>query len=176
MDNDEIIKRMQADAKGITYRRPMRIEASSFVMPVALIGGIAWICLADSGRIAVNEDGMITNKVDVWRECVQGRRFWQNQLNQIDQELRDLNAAPAQTFDPVVATQDWNAVMEKVYQEYPEVRPTPTQRRIEQLREQADALEFAEAERILAQMKERRLTELHRIRPRVVAKLQGGGR
>lgn len=171
MTNQEILDRLKATSEGRPNRPPLRIDVSALVVPVALIAGAIWLCSADPGAVVVNEQGQITNKIDTLRERIQGKRFWQDQLRFIDAEFEWRQPQPVQSPPPVPPTQEWDHVIAKLHAEYPELKPSPTQQRINALREEADALEIAEIGRRFDEMNEQRVASLHRIRTLVVARV-----
>ncbi len=69
--------------------------------------------------------------------------------------------------------QEFDRVIEQMYRENPEMRPSASERKAEALRDQADAIEDAELDRELKQWLHQYLGKLRRIKQLVEAQVNG---
>jgi len=58
---------------------------------------VAYVSFSSPGKVVITETGDITGIINNARELVQGKTFWQGQLNAITTKLNKLEAEPAET-------------------------------------------------------------------------------
>jgi len=142
------------------------------VVVVALI--FAYLLLSSPGEVVVNEQGQIDGLMNRTRELLQRKNFWEGQQRFVQKELKlELDEPTRMTeFKESMRELEENArhVMEKRYQEYPEMRPSPAQRQANALRELADKIEFAEFEREMELATRKRIERLRQVQHYIEAK------
>jgi len=128
----------------------------------------AYLYLSSPGKIAIDDRGKIVGLANQARETLQGKGFWENQLLEINKKLAwelgepKRNAELNREFKEM--DQELDREMEQMYREYPEMRPSASERKAEALRARADAIEDAEWDRELKQWHHEYLAELRRIK------------
>lgn len=135
---------------------------------------VAYVSFSSPGKVVITETGDITGIINNAREFVQGKSFWKQQLAAVTTELNKLYGEPAETAK---LNQEMNGVlnaaqreMEKMYQEYPETRPSEAERQAEALRDKADSLEQAELDRTMEGYRLERIESLRKIYSSVEAR------
>ena len=124
----------------------------------------------------MDESGAIHGALNNARAVLQGRRFWENQLQQAQLELNRKISQPAllakHTADLAKAKQMVDTSMEKHYAEHPELRPPIAQVEADALRELADQIEQAEFWRLVEMDRLKRITALQNILNAIEAHLR----
>ncbi len=132
-----------------------------------VMASFAYLYLSSSDGIVVSENGEITGFLNEGREVLQGRKFWIQQLAEIDAEIAEKIERPAHLVMAKVDQElavNLERSMEGYYRKYPEARPSPAEAEARALRRRADEIEHAELLRLIAQHEEQRLAELRRVR------------
>lgn len=153
------------------------------------IGGAAfllislWALFSSPDSVVVNSSGEIRGGINVLRDKVQGLGFWENQLDRLNYELAEAQAYPDlmdqmhrevdENFESVF--QEIDQDMEELYSKYPEMRPTPEEKRAEALRERAAKIEEEESRRYIRKIFAERARELIAIRPVIQEKIRRKG-
>lgn len=132
---------------------------------IAVVG--VYISSSFSNEVVVDESGAIHGALNNARAVLQGRRFWENQLQQAQLELNRKISQPAllakHTADLAKAKQMVDTSMEKHYAKHPELRPPKAQAEADALRELADQIEQAEFWRLVEMDRLKRITALQNI-------------
>ena len=132
---------------------------------IAVVG--VYISSSSSNEVVVDESGAIHGALNNARAVLQGRRFWENQLQQAQLELNRKISQPAllakHTADLTKAKQMVDTSMEKHYAKHPELRPPKAQVEADALRELADQIEQAEFWRLVEMDRLKRITALQNI-------------
>lgn len=128
---------------------------------------VAYVSFSSPGKVVITETGDITGIINSARELVQNKTFWQGQLNAITTRLNELEAEPAETAKinremENIRIEDQRE-MEKMYQEYPDTRPSEAELQAETLREKADSIEQAEWDRTMESERLERIASLRKI-------------
>jgi flagellar biosynthesis GTPase FlhF len=128
---------------------------------------VAYVGFSSPGKVVITESGDITGIINSARKSMQGKSFWQGQLNAITTRLNKLEAEPAETAK---MNREMNSLliderreMEKMYQEYPDTRPSEAERQAEALRNKADSIEQAEWDRTMEKERLERIASLRKI-------------
>ena len=155
----------------------MKISSSKAKIKILFTGiilGIAYLCISRPGEVVVKDSGKVDGVINHARKMFQGKRFWKNQLIEIDKELKWELGEPKRKaeFDRELRLMDREFENEdkEFYREYPDMRPSAAERQAEALRERADAIEQAELDRELEKFRLQRIAELRRVRPVVQLK------
>lgn len=128
---------------------------------------VAYVSFSSPGKVVITETGDITGIINNARELVQGKTFWQGQLNAITTRLNKLEAEPAETAkmnremeNMLIESQ---RDTEKMYRDYPDTRPSEAERQAEALRDKADRVEQAEWDRTMEKERLERIASLRKI-------------
>lgn len=140
--------------------------------PTKIAGGLALLLVAyvnfsSPDKVVITETGVISGIINTARELVQGKTFWQGQLNAITAKLNKLEAEPAETAkmnreieDMLIESQ---LDEEKMYRDCPDTRPSEAKRQAEALRDKADSIEQAEWDRTMEKERLERIVSLRKI-------------
>ena len=152
----------------------------------ALIVIVGYLYLSSPGKLVVLDSGDVDGPTNQARQILQGQRFWENQLFEVNRELDDMLAWPQELaeFDREMERQsveykrDAELEWERFYRENPELRPTAAERKAQALRDRADELmdladdiELAQQDRELEEWRIQYVEELRRIRQLVESRL-----
>src|SRR3989338_3744313 len=128
---------------------------------------VAYVSFSSPGKVVIRETGDITGIINNARELVQGKTFWQGQLNAITTQLNKLEAEPAETAKMNREMENMRIEdqreMEKMHQEYPDTRPSEAERQAEALRNKADSIEQAEWDRTMENERLEQIASLRKI-------------
>lgn len=128
---------------------------------------VAYVSFSSPGKVVITETGDITGIINKARELVQGKTFWQGQLDTITTKLNKLEAEPAETAKMNREMENMRIEdqreMEKMYQEYPDTRPSEAERQAEALRDKADSIEQAEWDRTMESERLEQIASLRKI-------------
>jgi len=128
---------------------------------------VAYMSFSSPGKVVIRETGDITGIINNARELVQGKTFWQGQLDAITARLNKLEAEPTETAKMNREMENMRIEdqreMEKMYQEYPDTRPSDAERQAEALRNKADSIEQAEWDRTMEKERLERIASLRKI-------------
>jgi len=137
-----------------------------------IAGGLAllfvlYVSFSSPGKVVIKESGSIAGIINIARELVQGKSFWQGQLKAITTNLNKLEAEPAETTK---MNQKMESMMveskrddEKMYRDYPDMRPSEAERQAEALRDKADSIEQAEWDRTMEKERLEQIVSLRKI-------------
>ena len=155
------------------------MEISSFktkfkILFTGIILGVVYLCISNPGEVVVQDSGKVDGVINHARKALQGKRFWKNQLLEIDKELKWELGEPKRNaeWDRELRLMDREFEKEdkEFYREYPDMRPSAAERQAEALRERADAIEQAELDRELEKLRIQRIAELRKLKPVVQIK------
>ncbi len=115
------------------------------------------------------------------KSVAQGRVFWERQSHYLEREIAWYIAAPERQarIEEKVAPDlkrllsEQRQTMKQLYDQYPDLRPSPTEQVAEQLHAQADAMERAEFHAMLEQMRTETIRRLQDCRPVLTARSKG---
>ena len=138
---------------------------------------LATTALLPSTELSITDSCQIDGPIQKLKSAVQGQRYWVNQLQLLDEEVRYLETQPERiTKVQQMVDEKTTEVLEKnrqfmeeLYSKYPELRPAPRQRVADELRKQADAIEFAEVLDRLERMNAKRIRSLAACRHAIFA-------
>lgn len=149
--------------------RPQQIEKkknypSRIYLPLMVIAFIAYILLSSPTGIGLTKLGKPNGLINVLKEAAQGQSFWQDQEKAIAKKITSLNNQPAEDakFEKEMAVyeQESRRDDEIFYRQYPDMRPSPTEKEAEALRERADAIEEKQLKKEMEQDRLDKLSEL----------------
>ena len=127
-----------------------------------------YLYISSPGEVVVEENANVIGLFNKARESIQGKRFWKNQLIEVENELEWELGEPKRIaeFDREMRKDDreFQKEEEQFYQEYPDMRPSAAELKAEALRVRADAIEQAELDRELNQYRLQRIGELRIIK------------
>lgn len=128
---------------------------------------VIYVSFSSPGKVVITETGDITGIINNARELVQGRIFWQGQLDAITTRLKKLEAEPAETAKMNRELENMMAESkrddEKMYRDYPDMRPSEAERQAEALRDKADSIEQAEWDRTMEKERLEQIAALRKI-------------
>ncbi|OHE80782.1 MAG: hypothetical protein A2107_06715 [Verrucomicrobia bacterium GWF2_62_7] len=142
----------------------------------AFIVGAAFIAFAffsSPGGVVVDETGNVEGLLEKTRLVLQGKRFWKQQLQNVQAELSreeswsypelmaKIERTSLQNSRNIEATID--KLFEKIYAAHPELRPSAETLQANALRAQAAQLEEADLSAKIESKRLRRIAELRRI-------------
>lgn len=137
----------------------------SWMVAVLCMG---YLYISSPGEVVVEENANVIGLFNKARESIQGKRFWKNQLIEVENELEWELGEPKRIaeFDREMRKDDreFQKEEEQFYQEYPDMRPSAAELKAEALRVRADAIEQAELDRELNQYRLQRIGELRIIK------------
>lgn len=141
-----------------------------------LVAVFLYVYCSSPGKVVVDKNGNIKGLINKARASIQMKRFWKNQLKEINAELKwqlgeplrkaKLDREMKQIFN------EFDQSMEEMYREHPEMRPSVAERQAEALRERADQIEQQEFDRYLEKMRLERIAELRNILPLVKSRIE----
>lgn len=141
----------------------------SKILTFLIIAVFLYLYFSTPGKVAVDASGNVQGLVNSIRATTQGRKFWLNQLNEVNSELEWRLGAPErrakleQKLNEISI--EHNERMEKIYTKYPNMKPSYAKQQAEALREKADQIEQQEIEYHLEEYRQKRITELQNILP-----------
>lgn len=100
------------------------VAITGLVMAAIWLGWL-FFSEAERPRLAVTEDGEIIGMQNTMREALQGQRFWDHQLAQVDKELAQAEDFWADYERAAAESEDLDREMEALYRASPELRPPP---------------------------------------------------
>ena len=156
------------------------ISTSKRITIVVFLGcaiAVATTALLPSTELTITDSCQISGPMQKLKSVAQGSRFWDKQLQLLDDTVQDLEAQPeSMRKTQQMSVKAFHEALEmarqqmaETYSKYPELRPLPRQTIAGTLREQADAIEFAGALDMLARGKAQRIRSLASCRPAILA-------
>ncbi len=138
-----------------------KIKISLFI-----VGGIClFLFFSSPNKLVVDELGNIKGITNKAREIVQGKKFWRRQGLKADEDLKWYLEQPKREAK---SEAEWNALVrelkeedEKLYREYPEMRPSKAEQLAEELREKADRIEEEEHKKEDEKWRKKEIAKLH---------------
>lgn len=133
-----------------------------FIIPV----GCSYIMNIYSApsSIVIDKNGQIIGSRNELKESLQGKKFWASQKKLVEKELKAAMDAPNQEAEEyreyLKNIAESRRETNKYYQEYPELRPSAAELNAENLRQEADDIEYREMLRTFASERKKRLEEL----------------
>ncbi len=104
------------------------------------------------------EPAGLTGKI---REAIHGREFWAAQIPFIDADIRDLDYSADSAIE---MRKRMESYAEERYALHPQTRPTPNEKRVQELRDMADDLEARENYALTEPYRKARLERLRACR------------
>lgn len=155
------------------------INSKRISIAVALLSVFALItaALLPSTELSITDSCQIDGPMQKLKSVAQGARFWDRQLQLLDETVGDLEAQPGKMrkAQQMAVEKTHEAIerarqsMEEIYSKLPELRPSPRQRIADSLREQADGIEFDEVLDKLEEINDKRIRILASCRPAILA-------
>jgi hypothetical protein len=110
------------------------------------LAGLGGLTLLPARELAIDPTCKTSGISALLKELVQKERFWKGQLKYLDQEIERYQTSRQGiegTRQMATRPSGGHRALEEFYRKYPKYRPSPSSvdRRIEELRAQADALE-----------------------------------
>jgi hypothetical protein len=130
---------------------------------------LVYLFLSSPDGVAVDRNGDVRGVLNIAREGLQGKRFWTNQVKEINAELQWELSQPRRQVEINreldKAIREIDRSMEDMYKEFPEMRPSAAERRADSLREKAERIEDAEMARFLENARLQEISKLQTILP-----------
>jgi hypothetical protein len=105
----------------------------------------AWALFSTPGSIAFNSDGEVVEIEDRVRAWVQGSSFWDGQVLVVEAAIQERKEYPKKIEEGRLKKDKIAAIkrkkLENLYQQRPELRPSPTQQAAYALRQKAEEAE-----------------------------------
>jgi arsenate reductase-like glutaredoxin family protein len=148
---------------------------------------ITILALVPSTHLSIDDSCNISGPIEKLKLGIQGKRYWANQLQLLDNTVQDLEAQPEkqerlrralQTMDEKTdeIIENNRRSMEELYLKHPELRPSPQHTLAQELRKRADAIERPAAletfDQLSAQSNALRLMALKSCRPIIFSATQ----
>jgi hypothetical protein len=145
---------------------------------------ITILALIPSTQLSIDDSCHISGRIEELKTRIQGKRYWVNQLQMLDKEVRYLEASPEmreklrralQAMDERAGEIHENSlqVLEEQYLKHPELRAEREFALAQELRKQADSVERTAAlnlaDRLIADRNAERLLLLKSCRPVILA-------
>jgi hypothetical protein len=143
---------------------------------------LAVAALRPASELMVDHSCELDSPVGKLKSFAQGRAFWEGQIEHLEREIAWYASAPKRqarldkSLAPILANADRalaenRETMEKLYEQHPDLRPSAEQQAAGELRAQADALERADLNIRLDQMRQQVIRQLQDCRPAIEARL-----
>ena len=134
--------------------------------------GILWL---SEKNVAVDKNCRPDGFIAAVRAQIQGERFWSDQIENIDLRLKSsekqARLIASMNSKLEAASRDSDATIEKIYLKNPALRPSAAQQIADLLREQADQIESAESDKLLAEISAKNIQFLRACRVQIAASL-----
>jgi hypothetical protein len=147
----------------------------SFLVLLTLLTVVVhYLYFSSPGWVVVSKNGEIHGLTNKARATLQGKRFWSNQLHEVNREIHweDFgllrNAANERTLEK--PSRDANREMEKVFRRYPQFRSSNAELHTEAMRGQVNQIKWIQFNSFLEEMRQKRFQELQNILPVVQSK------
>ncbi len=128
---------------------------------------VLYLSVSKPEGIVVNEHGDIEGITNQIRESLQGTAFWQHQAQviraRLDRELSAPNRRAELKSKMAATLSEHERFMEKMYQKYPESRPSPAELHAEALRKKADEIEQEELNLITEELRLKKISSLRKV-------------
>lgn len=135
---------------------------------ITVLGGVSVLLIVYLGFssphvLVIDDDVEPIGILNKYRSLVQGASFWENQLYILESELKKEMNAPLEMAKLQKELAELAAKnQETIYQNFPQLRPSPAQQQANALRDWADAIERAEANAMLERMRVERIQSLEK--------------
>jgi len=138
------------------------------IIVVGAILILAYLFLSSPEKVVVDTYGNVNGVINKSKALVQGKSFWNDQLQEIDKELAELTSRPERMAKLAEYTrkllQESDQRMEEFHERYPENRPSEEQVYADKLREEADKIEHEEIMKLLEKFRIKRIAKLQKIK------------
>ena len=138
------------------------------IIVVGAILILAYLFLSPPGKVVVDTYGDINGVINKSRASLQGKSFWNDQLQEIDKKLAELTSRPERMakLDENIRKilQESGQRMEEFYEQNPEIRPSDEQVYANNLREEADRIEYEKTMKLLEKFRIEKIAELQKIK------------
>ena len=157
----------------MTPQRRLTLYSTCLVLAMTV-----YVACSSPGNVAVTRDGRPNGISNQLRAAIQSDRFWKDQLVKIDAEIEHIIGAPQRQaeVDARMRKHEENAeaLMNRLYAEHPNLRPTEAEQKAEILRARADEVEAQEFDELVRQARFRRLADLRHIRSLIAHRVAAG--
>ncbi len=167
---------LKEEIRHVKKGEAMRKKAKRVFLTLLTLLTVAvhYLYFSSPGLVVVNKDGEIHGLTNKARATLQGKKFWRDQLHEVNQELRwDESgilryAANGRTFEKT--DRDANREMEKLYERYPQFRSSMAELHNEAVSRRVNQVKWIIFSGFLEQMRRERSQELQNILPIVRSK------
>ena len=158
-DNREINR--ESKKGSISLRKRLLWAAGIVVM------AYGYLFLSSPTMLVVGADGDVNGVLNVLRLKVQGQHFWNEQLVKAKASLDWELAAPQREEERQRRVEKLSTRvdhrLEETYQQYPQLRPSPSEEEAESLRAQADLIEQAETKQTMEKYRVSRIEQIQHV-------------
>jgi len=138
------------------------------IMIVGAVLIVSYLLFSSPEKVVVDVHGDVIGVSNKSRELLQGKSFWNEQLQEIDKELAELITRPERMAKFIEnirkITQKHNQSMEEFYKKNPEIRPSAAQVKADALKREADRVEDEEIMKDVEKFRIKRIAELQKIK------------
>ena len=156
---------IEPSIKHLSNKKRVLIKISLGLLFV--IGFTGYLFLSSPDGVVVDETGKIDWVINNARETLQGKRFWRNQLNKVNDRI--LSGENALIWIPQTSAMHREERMKKninpdeFYGNYPDAKPSATMQKAGLLRDKADELEGLGKEQYILKMIKQKIESNRRI-------------
>lgn len=126
---------------------------------LVIMAAFSYLAMSSPGRLVVSEKGKVGGVINEVRAKLQGPRFWADQLQTAQDRLRWLEAEPEREAKLEARLDEMSR---KFSEKYPS-RKSPAQQKADDLREEADRIEYEEERKIMGEIREKKIEKLKMI-------------
>jgi len=148
-----------------------------FIIFAALITEVSYLSLSNANSLVVTVAGNIQGFSNKARESLQGEKFWVSQLKIAHEDLRWELDEPKREAEWERELAEFEREMRRedaeFYKEYPDMRPSKTETRVQALRDKADQLEQEELDRELEEDRLILINDLRKTIKYIESKISG---
>ena len=165
---------IRQEKKGKARRK--KAKRVSLVLLTLLTVAVHYLYFSSPGLVVVNKNGEIRGLTNKARATLQGEKFWREQLQEVNRELRWnesgilRNAADGRTSEKT--DRDANREMEIFYRRYPQFRSSLAELHTEAARGRGSQVKWIIFSGFLEEMRRERFQELQNILPVVRSKAE----
>lgn len=133
-----------------------KIGAAIAASLLGVLAACAYLAMSSPGRLVVSEKGKVGGVINEARAKLQGPRFWEDQLQTAQDLIRWLQAEPEREAKREARLDEMSR---RFSEKYPS-RKSPAKQKAEDLREEADRIEYEEERKIRDEMRDKKIEKL----------------
>lgn len=180
---EEITERMKEASECLKeeIRHVKKVEASRktakrrfLVLLTLLTVVVHYLYFTSPGWVVVNQDGEIHGMTNKARATLQGKKFWRDQLHEVNREIQWEGSGSVRTSGNEQTSEnpdrDAGREMERIYRRYPQFRSSYAELQAETMGGPVNQIKWMKFYSFLEEMRRQRFQELQNILPVVQSK------